>query len=233
LVTEASVNVLSMLRVTDILTGAGLIDKSKYAPGGDVRGTLAHEATVLVDDDTFGDCDDRVRPYVEAYRAYRAELSPAWEWALTERRLADAGLHYSGQIDRLGVRAVGGGVLLRVVDFKTGGPEAWHPIQLAAYERLARIWAEQATSLYARIVGIERTVVHLRNDGTFRQKAYDDPHDWSVFLACLTLYRFKRRTTHARSPQADRNDAGQDEGGSAPSRGRRRAPAHGRRGDVR
>jgi hypothetical protein len=42
-----------------------------------------------------------------------------------------------------------------------------------------------------------RSAVRLRPDGTYRLDSLTDPDDWSVFLASLTLYRYKERHASA------------------------------------
>jgi hypothetical protein len=184
--------------VTDVISAAGLIDKRSYKPIHALRGKLVHEATMLWDDDELGSCDRKVAPYVKAYAAFRDEFSEPW--IFREQRLIEPTFGYSGQPDRGALVYRHGHPVGILVDLKTGGPEPWHGIQLAAYGRLYWQWL---TQVYEDLPGIhvdpafltiERWVVHLRSDGTFQRRPCVDPQDWSVFLACLTLDRYQRRT---------------------------------------
>lgn len=63
---------------------------------------------------------------------------------------------------------------LWVVEIKTGAPDGWHGLQLAAYAML--------TNARGRIG------VYLRPDGWYRVRVYDDPGDQARWME--TLHEF-------------------------------------------
>jgi len=140
-------------------------------------GRRVHTACEFDDD---GDLDeetvqDDVAPYLRAYRAFRRQTGAAV--VLNEVRVFDRSMRYAGTLDR--VMDLNGARWL--VDLKTciSTPIAVGP-QTAAY---LRALADPAVT--------HRAALRLRPDGTYRFEPLTGADDWSTFLACLTLLRFK------------------------------------------
>jgi hypothetical protein len=132
--------------------------------------------------------------YVNAARAFLADsrLTPL----LHEHRVAHPVHRYAGTIDLVGMwdgrRAV--------VDWKTSlSPTGLcADIQLAAYVEALRQPPRALTGLRVNEQGrcvepFVRVGVSLRSDGTYRVFTYDNPRDFSIFLAALTVCHEQRR----------------------------------------
>ena len=142
-------------------------------------GQDVHYACQLLDE---GDLDEdsveeQIEPYLQAYKRFKADTGAVV--LLNEQRVADPLLLYAGTLDRvMGIKDE-----KWLVDLKTciSTPLAVGP-QTAAYLR-----ALGDTSV------TRRAALRLRPDGTYRLDALTEPNDWSAFMACLTLHRFKEQ----------------------------------------
>lgn len=139
-------------------------------------GRRVHAATEFDDD---GDLDEStvehdVRPYLDAYRKFRAETGAVV--VANERRVYEPIYRYAGQLDRI----LNIGCENWLVDLKTcfTTPISAGP-QTAAYLR-----ALNDASV------TRRAALRLRADGTYRLDPLTNADDWSVFLSCLTLQRY-------------------------------------------
>jgi hypothetical protein len=140
-------------------------------------GRRVHAACEFDDD---GDLDEDtvqedVAPYLQAYRAFRRDSAATV--VHNEVRVYDGALRYAGTLDR--VMGLNGAQWL--VDLKTciSTPIAVGP-QTAAY---LRALSDPAVT--------HRAALRLRPDGSYRFEPLTGADDWSTFLACLTLLRFK------------------------------------------
>lgn len=168
--------------VTQVLKETGLIDDRWYSEAARIRGQAVHLATEyddrgVLDESTVSPI---VRPYLAAWRRFRAETG----FAPTEieRRVSHPTAQYGGTLDRLG--ALGSGALI-LLDIKTGGPQRWHALQLAAY---AMALPEPRKYRRAR--------VELRGDGTYRFSEFpaeDLSADYSIFSQARTTWQFQAR----------------------------------------
>lgn len=140
-------------------------------------GQRVHFATQLDDEDDLDDSsiEPDVIGYLEGYRRFRRETGATV--VLNEQRVFDPVLRVAGTLDR--VILLNGKKVL--VDLKTSIvlPQA--------------VGAQ--TSAYLRLLG-DNTVTHraalrLRPNGTYRLDMLTDSDDFSVFMACLTLWWFK------------------------------------------
>lgn len=168
--------------VTGVLKGVGLIDTTFLSEFGRDRGTAVHQATALDDvaDLDEGSVDPHVAPYLAAWRRFRAESSPI-TFPKIEHRVRHELYGYLGTADRV-ARFRGSDW---VIDLKTGGPEPWHALQLAAYA-LAYLGR---TSLAGS--GVRCAAVYLRDDATYRFMPYEDYSDGDAWLVALSLYNWK------------------------------------------
>ena len=157
--------------VTQVL--APLVDFSRVPP--DVLeakrdlGSRVHETC------HFHDEDDDVLPYLEGWKRFMRESGA--RILQCETRVCEPVLGYAGSLDR--VLELNGNRWL--VDLKTSFCLP-HTVgaQTAAY---LRALADPSVT--------HRGALRLRADGTYRLDALTGAADWSVFMACLTIARFK------------------------------------------
>jgi len=174
-----------LVSVTTAIKSAGLMgDTSFYTEESRDRGTAVHWVTERFDLGTL-DCeliDEALAPYLAAYERFRQEHGPVWSHV--ETKTADLALHYAGTVDRAGRLTTCPHPV--VLDIKSGGPAAWHRVQLSAYKRLL------AAELPALIT---RYALYLSSEGTYRLEAFplDDREDWQTFQAALAVAQWKRR----------------------------------------
>ena len=146
------------------------------------RGTAVHSCCELHD---LGDLDENTvdakwLPYLDAWRAFRAEHST--EWDFIEAPVYHKTLGYAGTLDRFG--PVDGKAA--ILDIKTSavlypsvGP------QLSAYF--------EALTKNEPGVKADRITVQLGADGKYKMtKHKNHAADWSVFLSCLTIHNYLR-----------------------------------------
>jgi hypothetical protein len=139
-------------------------------------GRRVHFACQLHDEDDLdeGSIEPDVAPYLIAYRRFLADTRAAV--TANERQVFDPVFRFAGTLDR--VMLLNGEQWL--VDIKTSiaTPATTGP-QTAAY--LHALDDLEVT---------RRAALRLRADGTYRFDPLNDPNDWSVFLAALTLHRY-------------------------------------------
>lgn len=179
--------------VTQILQEAGVADFSAPWFTSDVltRGTFVHQAIML---DNEGDLDEstldeQLVPYVSGWRRFVAESHCAIEhW---ERPICDPVLGYAGTLDGI-VRMLFGGREQRVlIDVKCGLYPSAGP-QTAAYRRCA-------AALYSTPVVLQRAVVELPGDGSYRlHPLTDHTGDEALFLAALRIVHWRRAHGYGR-----------------------------------
>jgi hypothetical protein len=140
-------------------------------------GRRVHLACQLFDEDDLDESsiEPEVQPYLNAWHKFRHDTGCAV--LAVEQRVFEPMFLYAGTLDR--VLAFKGEKWL--VDLKTcfTTPMAAGP-QTAAYLR-----ALGDTSV------THRAALRLRPDGTYRFDHLTGADDWSVFMACLSLHRFK------------------------------------------
>lgn len=167
--------------VTSILKP--LVDFSRVPPAvlaakADL-GRRVHFACQLHDEDDLdeGSIEPDVAPYLIAYRRFLAQTRASI--VENERRVFEPTYRYAGTLDR--VMLIEGRRVL--VDLKT------------SIVTPATVGAQ--TVAYLRALGdltvTHRAALRLRPDGSYRLDMLTDPDDWSTFLACLTLHRWRER----------------------------------------
>lgn len=142
-------------------------------------GRRVHYACQLDDENDLDEdsVEAEVEPYLEAWRLFLRESGAVVQ--LNEQQVAEPTYRFAGTLDNV--------VALQghrwVVDKKTcfSVPAAAGP-QTAAY---LRALGDPAVT--------HRAAVRLRPDGTYRFDPFSGADDWSVFLSCLTLHRFKEK----------------------------------------
>lgn len=174
--------------VTSILRDVGLIDFShvpaRILEDAQERGRLVHQALHYLAEDDLR--PDSVAPefqgYVEAGKDFR-RTSGLLVYAC-EFRVWHPQYRYAGTVDLYGLWE---GERPCLCDYKTGHPnDVAADLQLAAY-------AEAARALDPDLGDLLRISVKLSKDGTFEVESYDNPMDFSQFLAALTIANRRRQ----------------------------------------
>lgn len=162
--------------VTQVLQGVGLIDRTWFTEYARTRGTYVHEAARLFDENDLDweSLDPAIRMYVLAYCDFRATTN--WPLSDIELPVASATYGYAGTIDRVFNTTP----IRTVIDIKTGQPEPWHDLQLAAY---AAALGEPC----------KRVGLYLSDDGKWTTKTYSERAAESVFLSALAIFNWKAR----------------------------------------
>lgn len=172
-----------MLRVTEILAEAGMVDYSFCSEDAMTRGTYVHTACEMIDKGTLDweNLDPVLRPYCDAYIEFLRDTQP--EIVLSEERMEHSVFQYTGKPDRV-IQFRG---RMIVVDIKSGTPVPGNWLQVAAYRELIRVNK-----------GIEATqggILSLRDDGTYRFATCalsDMKRDLQTFLAALAVVKWRR-----------------------------------------
>lgn len=153
-----------MLRVSEALRLAGLVDTEWLTPEGAKRGTYTHEATALDDagriDPTWS--HPEITPRLESWRRFRRESGLAVE--AVELEVVHHAMRYAGRLDR--IARFPADTRPTLIDIKNGAKAAWHRIQTALY---ALAWCAQTGEATPK-----RGAVYLKADG---RSAVFVPHD--------------------------------------------------------
>jgi hypothetical protein len=165
-----------ILREVGIIQGNRSAAEAAMERGKDVHRLCEHADRGTLDWDLV---EPDHGPYLKAWIKATVDLGVTWE--AIEQPVYQATYGYAGTPDRVGVTHLG----RAVYDIKTGVPQRWHALQLAAYQ-LALPFADGP---------YRRFGVYLSADGKYRIKEYADRSDDAVFLAALSLYHWKVRTT--------------------------------------
>lgn len=147
-------------------------------------GSAVHLACELDDKNELDadSLDDRIRPYLEGWRAFRHEHG--LQILCNEQPMATRFGRFAGTVDRYGLLHDGGRIGAAVIDIKTRVdlPDAIGP-QLVGYARLLRdngLCKDEPL----------RMAVQLKPDGTYATRIYEDKEDVAVFQACLSLHHW-------------------------------------------
>lgn len=158
--------------VTTRIHAAGLPGSAAFAytPASADRGTRVHLACLQCDSDIAPTLPEDERGYLQSYMHWRRMIGPVWE--RMEQTHYNPTFDTAGTADRLGT--IDG--VPTVLDLKTGGPAAWHGVQLAMYDLL-----------YTHPIYRVRRGLYLRKDGTpARCIVYADPADYATALQLMT-----------------------------------------------
>lgn len=167
--------------VTQILKSAGMIDLQWFTEEARERGKAVHLACEYYDQEDLDldSVDPRIQGYLKGYIKYRIVEGTDYE-KIEIPHIDKSGL-YAGTPDRI--------IVVRpraLTDIKTGQPEEWHGVQLAAY-----------LNMLDDPFSYSRFGLYLRNDGTYSLKEFpraDYVHDLNIFISALNIYNWKART---------------------------------------
>lgn len=164
--------------VTQVLTGAGLVDSRYFNNDATNRGSAVALITELHDKGTLAEqsVPPGLRGYLEAWKSFLADSK--CEITAIEEIVANGDCSYGGTLDR---RANWGGVPY-VLDIKTGAKAPWHSVQTAAYAYCFNPPVCGRACVYLRKEGKYSAVVHGALEG-----------DWDVFRAALIVARWRNK----------------------------------------
>lgn len=175
--------------VTGVLERAGLYNfgTATREQLEDARelGRAIHKVTELHDRGTLDDASVHpvLVPYLAAWRRFVAETE--FEIELIEQRVYNTIYRYAGTLDRAGHMRLpawrGQAKSRALLDIKRGVPQRATGPQTAAYQ-----YCDGSTWR-----GCQRFAVYLQDDGTYKVEHHNDPNDWSVFLAALSIYNWR------------------------------------------
>lgn len=173
-------------RVSDILAAYSKKDLELIAP--DVlshaaeRGTKVHAlCTGYARGLWLPMIDEECKPYFESFKAWYDENKHSV--ILTEERLFDDELKFSGQLDMLVKKGDGS---LALIDLKTGATESrsW-ALQLAAYEHLLKLNGYEARQ--STILKLKKTSCRAKE---ITYKSENLIPFWNLFKGALDLYAY-------------------------------------------
>ena len=172
--------------VTEVLADVGIIgDWMQYiAEYYRVRGNLVHQATAWADEGHPAATADILKHgiggYLYSWQQYAADI----EFGSIEQPMGHKVLKYAGTPDRVFAHEP------IPTDIKTGEPERWHIVQVAAYSLL--IANEQGVQ-----PANEGICVYLKKDGSppkvKRHHGHEFQNAQKTWIAALTVHNFRHR----------------------------------------
>lgn len=180
---------MELPRVTDILKEANLIDTTYMDEHGRDRGSAVHLACQYLDEGDLdvSSLDPELEGYVRSYDAWKRDSHSEGAQRI-ECPLQDPCGLYRGTPDRI--------LIVRprkLIDLKTGAPQAWVALQLAAY-----------VNMLPDPYSYERQALYLSPDGTYSVKQFPKAEyatDLAVFMSALNIVNWKRRKTNGNRSQ--------------------------------
>jgi hypothetical protein len=166
----------SVTQILSILQDFGGVPAEVLARAAEF-GSHVHQAVDLYNKRTLDEAslDPALAPYLADWQKFLADSGA--QVTASELRLCHPTLHFAGTLD---VAALMGRKSV-LIDVKTGVVPRTVGPQLAAYAELFRVNGGRVD---------RRLCVQLTGDG-YRVTECKDPADWSVFMSCLNVLRFK------------------------------------------
>lgn len=147
-----------------------------------VLGSNVHLACELDDQNDLDEetLPETVRPYLMAWRKFKADTGAVV--IMNEQKLASKAQRFAGTLDRV-VQVRSREIYL--IDLKTAS-SMWpsYGVQLCGYQLLL----EENDFNGIRL---SKKGLQLRDDGTYRLQAYNNPNDAACFRALLSLHHWK------------------------------------------
>jgi hypothetical protein len=172
------VPVPSVTQVLDRYSGLEFVDAEVLRRAA-LFGTHVHKAVHLFNCDrlNWATLDPPLVPYVRAWETFLRESGAVV--LHSENKMLSEAHGYAGTLDSL----VFWTNSRRLIDVKSTAsvPRTVGP-QTAAY---AELWKENHGDTIR-----DRYCVHLKPDGKYRAHKLDNPRDWQVFKAALTIHRW-------------------------------------------
>ena len=159
--------------VTQIIGAAGLRDDSWYTEDAALFGKRVHEWTAHRDLGGTEPYPEEIEGQCKAWEKFKAEAKP--EILHVEMKIHHPDLPYAGTIDRIAILNSHTWIL----DIKTGVPQPWHGVQLAAYA-----FATESIR--------HRAAVYLREDGTYKVAVDSNTENWGLFYSALNVYSWRK-----------------------------------------
>lgn len=131
------------------------------------------------------DLPDWLVPRLGAFKKFVADTQ--FQVFGSEQQVYHPAYHFAGTFDLSGELLARRKRVKALIDIKrsfTAGPVIG--LQLSAYV------VAQMGSLSLDTT-VHRYALQLRADGTYRLEAFEDPTDFTVFLACLSMHKWKER----------------------------------------
>ena len=170
--------------VTTILTDVGLYPSFEFVkPWYAERGTMTHRACHLLDMGTLleSSVDERIKGFVDSYRTFKDLYK--FQLFESELRVFSREYWYAGTLDKTGLMLIKGKMEDVLLDLKCGGPEFGYQFQTAGY-------AITQKNRYTT----RRISVHLDEGGGIPKLVFhDNPSDFNIFLAAVSVHHAKRR----------------------------------------
>jgi hypothetical protein len=199
-------------RASTVLSANGLSTPHKnYGDGPRTRGTAIHSAVEALSEGYEPASNAEYEPYIQGVRDWFRQTSP--QVVGNERRIVNRTLRLTGRIDLF--------LLVDaqpfIVDVKTGGQAPWHAVQTALYHLLAveddELWGyfgPQFEHLQAmeRMRTLQRAILYLPGDGTYKWRQHHDPIDAYLARAALalTLWRYDHGLLTVTDPENPDDD---------------------------
>ena len=154
--------------ITQMLKRCGYIDDRFHTEDASQRGTTVHQLCADFDLGALdpNGCTTLYRGYLMAHVQAMSILRPTWTH-IEEPMISQDGC-WAGMPDRVGTLSG----LACVLDIKSGGAEAWHPLQLA----LQAILVAPETHLPPEVIA--RFGLLLKANGRFKLEHYDNRRDF-------------------------------------------------------
>lgn len=144
-------------------------------------GTWVHKASELIDQFAldWSSVPEACAPYLKGYEKWLDEMCPVITHS--EMLVYSKQFGYAGTFDRIAIV----NSKRYLIDLKTTAVISKAVgVQLAAYDR--------ALKEYRGIEVQGRAALQLKPDGTYRFYTFEKPNDFSVFMACKTLWNFEQ-----------------------------------------
>ncbi len=158
--------------LSTILKAVGIVDGRWYTPESAARGKAIHKILEYIDNDEldWGSVDDRVYGWIEAYTKFRENYP--FKILESEAPIYHKQNLYACTPDR---RVQFEDKTFGLLDFKTGGEEKWHQLQLTAQKEAQESHNRKVDEIWG---------VYLQENGKFKPPViYDpDPDTWNAIL---------------------------------------------------